>query len=240
MSSGQVPGRRRTGRQARPRGLLIAAEGLDGSGKSATLEGLARWLERRGRPVVTIAWRPSELVARAVLNPRSRPALTPRVAALLAAADAQARIAARIERRLAAGTTVLADRYAWTAIAREVARGLEPDWSANLHAVLPAPDLVVYHRSHPGSAVEQALAGRPASVRSAAVGAAYGEFVGRLLLAYETLVADAAQPAGTDQSRPWPTRLLVLAAGSDPAANARLADAALDELVESRPRGRVA
>jgi hypothetical protein len=61
-----------------------------------------------------------------------------------------------------------------------------------------------------------------------------------LLLAYETLVADAAQPAGTDQSRPWPTRLLVLAAGADPAANARLADAALDELVESRPRGRVA
>ncbi|MFI5198779.1 MAG: dTMP kinase [Candidatus Limnocylindrales bacterium] len=240
MSSGQVPGRRRTGRSARPRGLLIAAEGLDGSGKSATLEGIARWLEHRGRPVVAIAWRPSELVARAVLNPRSRPALTPRVAALLAAADAQGRIAARIERRLAAGTTVLADRYAWTAIAREVARGLEPDWSANLHAVLPAPDLLLYHRTDPGSAVAQALSGRPASVRSAAVGAAYGEFVRRLLLAYEQLVARAAQPSEAGQSRPWPTRLLVLAAGADPAASARLAGNALDELVASGARGGLA
>ena len=219
MSSGQVPARRRrAGRTGHPRGLLIAAEGLDGSGKSATLEGIARWLERRGRPVVTIAWRPSELVARAVLNPRSRPALTPRVAALLAAADAQARIGARIERRLAAGTTVLADRYAWTAIAREVARGLEPDWSANLHAVLPAPDLVVYHRSNPGSAVEQALAGRPASVRSAAVGAAYGEFVGRLLLAYE-------QPRG--RRRPAVRRRPI----------ATVADALAGPGRRSRPRG---
>ena len=132
------------------RGLLIVAEGLDGSGKSTTLDGLARWLERRGRKVRTVAWEPSELVRRAAADPRSRTALTPRVAALMAAADAQRQVGARVARRLAHCDVVLADRYAWTAIAREVARGLELDWSIELHRTLPAPDLILFHRGEAG------------------------------------------------------------------------------------------
>ncbi len=200
-------------------GLLIAAEGLDGSGKSATVDGLAAWLERRERRVKVVTWEPSGRVGRAAADPRSRPSLTPRVAALLAAADAQRRIGLRIARRLARGEVVLADRYAWTAIAREAARGLDLDWSINLHRTLPAPDLVLYHRAEAGSAVERALAGRPPSVRSAAVGAAYGSFVERLLAALEALAARAGADVGT----PWPTRVVELDALADPAANIRLA-----------------
>ncbi len=218
------------------RGLLIVAEGLDGSGKSATIEGLARWLERRRRRVRTIAWEPSELVARAAGEARSRTALTPRVAALLGAADAEARIAAPIRRRLAHGDDVLADRYAWTAIAREVARGLELDWSSDLHRTLPAPDLVIYHRGDARSAVERALAIRPPSVRSAAVGAAYGDFVDRLLGAFDALAERAAGGSGM----PWPARLLVLDAHADPLDNARLAREAIRPLVGPAGAGRAA
>jgi len=218
------------------RGLLIVAEGLDGSGKSATLDGLARWLERRGREVRTIAWEPSELVARAAADPRSRTALTPRVAALLGAADAQHRIGARVGRRLAAGDVVLADRYAWTAIAREVARGLELDWSGDLHRSLPAPDIVLYHRGDAGSAVERALATRPPSVRSAAVGAAYGTFVERLLGAFDAL----AERAWTGSAMPWPTQVVVLDVRADPIVNARRARDAIRPLVEADGPGRAA
>ncbi len=218
------------------RGLLIVAEGLDGSGKSATLDGLARWLERRGREVRTIAWEPSKLVARAAADLRSRTALTPRVAALLAAADAQHRIGARVGRRLAAGDVVLADRYAWTAIAREVARGLDLDWSGDLHGSLPTPDIVLYHRGDAGSAVERALATRPASVRSAAVGAAYGTFVERLLGAFDALAERARDGLGT----PWPTRVVELDVGADPVVNARIARDAVRPLVEAGDSGRAA
>lgn len=208
------------------RGLLIVAEGLDGSGKSATLDSLARWLERRGTKVRTIAWEPSELVGRAAADPRSRTSLTPRVAALLAAADAQRRIGVRVARRLDHGDVVLADRYAWTAIAREVARGLELDWSINLHRTLPAPDLVLFHRAAAGAAVERALATRPASVRSAAVGAAYGSFVDRLLSAFEALIERSRQGSGT----PWPTRVVALDLLADPDSNAQIARDAIRAL----------
>jgi thymidylate kinase len=228
--------RARTPDHLPPRGLLVVAEGLDGSGKSATLDGLARWLERRGREVRTIAWEPSEFVARAAVDLRSRTALTPRVAALLAAADAQHRIGARVSRRLTAGDVVLADRYAWTAIAREVARGLDLDWSGDLHRSLPAPDIVLYHRGDAGSAVERALATRPASVRSAAVGAAYGTFVERLLAAFDALAERARNGLGM----PWPTRVVELDVGADPIVNARIARDAIRPLVEADGSGRAA
>jgi thymidylate kinase len=210
------------------RGLLIVAEGLDGSGKSATVEAIARWLERRGRKVRIVAWEPSELVTRAAADPRSRTALTPRVAALLAAADAQHRIGVPVARRLERDEVVLADRYGWTAIAREVARGLELDWAVNLHQPLPAPDLILYHRGDAGSAIERALATRPPSVRSAAVGAAYGSFVERVLATFEALAERSRRGTGT----PWPSRVVDLDVHADPAANARLARDAVRALVE--------
>jgi dTMP kinase len=209
------------------RGLLIVAEGLDGSGKSATVEGIARWLERRGRRVRIVGWQPSGLVTRAAANPRSRTALTPRVAALLAAADAQHRIGRPVARRLERGEVVLADRYGWTAIAREVARGLELDWAINLHQPLPAPDLILYHRGDAGSAIERALAGRPPSVRSAAVGSAYGSFVERLLGAFEALAQRSRQGSGT----PWSSPVLDLDVHAEPGRNARLAREAVRDLV---------
>ena len=120
---------------------MIAAEGLDGSGKSAGLDALGRWLERKGRRVHLVTWEPSRLVARAARAPRGRQSLTPTVAALLAASEAADRMTAEIRRPLARGDVVLADRYAWTAVAREIARGLDPVWAAALYRFTPRPDL---------------------------------------------------------------------------------------------------
>lgn len=190
-------------RSNRPFGLLIAAEGLDGSGKSAGLDALGRWLERKGRRVHLVTWAPSRLVARAAGAPRGRQVLTPRVAALLAASEAADRFALEIRRPLARGDVVLADRYAWTAVAREVARGLEPGWASAVYRFAPRPDLVIFHRQEPAAALTRALTTRPASVGAEAVAEAYGEFLERLMAAYEWLLSEPV-------TGPWPVPALVL------------------------------
>jgi thymidylate kinase len=197
-------------RSGRPTGLLIAAEGLDGSGKSAGLDSLGRWLERKGRRVHLVRWEPSRLVARAAIAPRGRQVLTPRVAALLAASEAADRVAGEVRRPLARGDVVLADRYAWTAVAREVARGLEPEWVAALYRFMPRPDLVIFHPQEPATALARALATRPTPVGAEAIAAAYAAFLERLLATYERLLADP-------DAGPWPVPSLTLDPRAAPA-----------------------
>jgi thymidylate kinase len=214
-------------RSNRTPGLLIAAEGLDGSGKSAGLDALARWLERKGRRVHLVAWEPSRIVARAAVAPGGRQVLTPRVAALLAASEAAHRIASEIQRPLARGDVVLADRYVWTAVAREVARGLDPAWVASVYRFTPRPDLVLFHRQEPAAALGRALATRRSAAGAEAVALAYGEFLERLMAAYETLLRDRG--AG-----PWPTATLVIDPGTAPGARAAAIRDAIRPMLESR------
>ena len=143
------------------------------------------------------------MVAKAATAPRGRQSLTPRVAALLAASEAADRVTDEIRRPLARGDVVLADRYAWTAVAREVARGLEPGWVVALYRFMPPPDLVIFHRQAPAAALARALATRPMPAGAEAVSAAYALFLERLLEVYDGLLQD---PDGG----PWPVPALVL------------------------------
>lgn len=190
---------------------MIAAEGLDGSGKSAGLDALGRWLERKGRQTHLVAWEPSRLVTRAAAAPRGRQMLTPRVAALLAAAEVADRIARDVRPQLAQGDVVLADRYAWTGVARDVARGLDPAWASAVYRFAPRPDLVIFHRQEPAIAMARALASRPDSVAAASVAGAYGEFLDGLMAAFEWLLDGSS--AG-----PWPVGVLVIDPRSGPDA----------------------
>ena len=214
---------------SRPPSLLVAAEGLDGSGKSLQLDLLARWLERQGRTVTVEPWAPSELVDRAVGSPRLRAALTPRVAALLAAADAARRLDVDVRRPLAAGSIVLADRYAWTAAAREIARGLEPEWVASLYGFAPRPDLVLFFRQAPEAAVVRSLARRESSVRAAAISLVFEGFLERMLAAFDRLSAGAD---GGPAFGPWPVRVAVFDALLEPSRLATQVREAVRPLLE--------
>jgi thymidylate kinase len=197
------------------RPLLIAAEGLDGAGKSAQLDLLARWLERKGRSVAVERWEPSRLIESAAVNPRLRASLTTRVAALLGAAEAARRVELAVQRPLSAGSVVLADRYAWTAIAREVARGLDPGWVANLYRFTPVPDLVLYFEQSVDAALGVALGRHAASTGAAAISSAFGPFLARMVGAYEWLIVDAAAPASADRSAgPWRAPVVRITAGA--------------------------
>jgi dTMP kinase len=61
---------------------------------------------------------------------------------------------------LKAGAIVLADRYAFTAFARDVARGVDPKWVRNLYSFAVQPDLAFYFRVPLDIAVERIMASR--------------------------------------------------------------------------------
>ena len=60
-----------------------------------------------------------------------------------------------VERLKSAGAIVLADRYAFTAYARDVARGVDPEWIRNLYSFAAQPDIVLYFRVPLDVAVER-------------------------------------------------------------------------------------
>lgn len=193
-------------RPIHPPGLLVAIEGIDGAGTTAAANLLARWVERRGRRVHVVPWAASRVVRRAAADGRAGQVLTPRVAALLVAAEAVRATSDAVRSPIENGDVVIADRYAWTAVAREIARGLDPAWIAGLYEPLTPPAVVVLCRERPARAVEWSIVGRLGPERADAVTPAFSAFVGRVATAYDDL--SAGRTGG-----PWPVRSIVLDVG---------------------------
>jgi dTMP kinase len=131
-------------RRDKSRGLLIAFEGPDGSGKTTQRKLLKTWLESRGQTVVSARWASSPLIKPLIQVRKKIRALSPVEYSLLHAIDFRHRVETEILPALWAGKTVLADRYLFTALARDAARGLELDWLLHAYAPLLWPDLVLY------------------------------------------------------------------------------------------------
>jgi dTMP kinase len=139
-------------------GRLIAVEGLDGSGKSTQMERLKESLEAKGLKVVVTSWNSSDLVSDAVRRAKKAQTLTPETFAHLNAADLQARLHSVIIPALKEGAVVLADRWFFTAMARDRTRGMKADWLRHLYANVPKPDLTLYFRIPVDAAIARVLA----------------------------------------------------------------------------------
>ena len=72
--------------------------------------------------------------------------MTPTTFSLLHATDFADRLLYNIVPPLKAGMIVLADRYAYTAFARDVARGVDRRWVRALYSFAVRPDLALYFR----------------------------------------------------------------------------------------------
>jgi dTMP kinase len=77
---------------------------------------------------------------------KKKNALTPTTFSLLHATDFADRLLYNIVPPLKAGMIVLADRYAYTAFARDVARGVDRRWVRELYSFGVRPDLALYFR----------------------------------------------------------------------------------------------
>jgi dTMP kinase len=142
-------------------GRLIAVEGLDGSGKSTQVYLLKQWLEQQGVRVFFSEWNSSVLVKPATRKGKKRQLLTPTTFSLIHATDFADRYERQMLPLLRAGFVVLADRYIFTAFARDVVRGVSPDWVHNLYSYARQPDLTLFFRTPLDVALERILEGRP-------------------------------------------------------------------------------
>jgi dTMP kinase len=141
-------------------GKLIVVEGIDGSGKTTQLGLLAKWLEAAGHRVSVTEWNSSALVKAATKAGKKKNALTPMTFSLLHATDFADRLLYKIVPPLKAGMIVLADRYAYTAFARDTARGVHPQWVRALYSFAVRPDLTMYFRVPLDVSVDRLLARR--------------------------------------------------------------------------------
>ncbi|ALA61030.1 dTMP kinase [Nitrospira moscoviensis] len=140
-------------------GKLIIVEGIDGSGKSTQLLLLHKWLESQGHKVFFTEWNSSRLVKDTTKRGKKAKTLTPTTFSLLHATDFASRLYHDIMPPLKAGMLVLADRYAYTAFARDVVRGVSPRWVRKLYNFSVRPDMAFYFKVPIDVAISRLLGG---------------------------------------------------------------------------------
>ncbi|MEJ5283917.1 MAG: dTMP kinase [Brevinematales bacterium] len=127
-------------------GRLIAVEGIDGSGKSTQIYLLKKWLESEGYSVFFTEWNSSNLVKDTIKRGKRENLLTPLTFSILHATDFADRYIHLIIPPLKAGMIVLCDRYFYTALARDTARGVPFDWVKDVYGFAIEPDLTFYFK----------------------------------------------------------------------------------------------
>ncbi len=128
----------------RLRGHLVAIEGSDGVGRSTQIELLRPWLELEGYAVSNTGWTRSPLLHETIDEAKAGHQLTVTTFSLLYAADFADRLEHEILPALQAGFIVIADRYMYTAFARNAVMGADPAWTRGLFGMALVPDLVLY------------------------------------------------------------------------------------------------
>jgi dTMP kinase len=180
-------------------GKLIIVEGIDGSGKSTQLALLSQWLRSRGVAVAFSEWNSSPLVKETTRRGKKKAMFTPITFSLIHATDFADRMERYILPMLKAGAVVCADRYLYTACARDVVRGVGRKWVRNLYRFAVQPNLAFYFRVPLEVAIGRILGGRNAIKYYEAgmdlwlsrdVEESFRIFQGRILEEYESMVTE--------------------------------------------------
>jgi dTMP kinase len=143
------------------KGRLIIVEGIDGSGKSTQIHLLEQWLRSRNIAVFLTEWNSSDMVKEITSKGKKKGKLTPTTFSLLHATDFADRYERKILPLLRAGYIVLADRYVYTAFARDIVRGCSRNWVYKVYSYALKPDLIFYFKVPIDVAIERILVGRP-------------------------------------------------------------------------------
>jgi dTMP kinase len=127
-------------------GKLIVIEGTDGVGRSTHVDLLRTWLESGGHAVLDTGMTRSVLAGRGIKNAREGHTLGRLTMQLYYATDFADRLENQMLPALRAGFVVLTDRYIYSAIARAVVRGADPEWVRATYGIALVPDAVFYLR----------------------------------------------------------------------------------------------
>lgn len=137
------------------KGRFIVIEGPDASGRSTQIELLSSKLEADGHAVLNAGLRRSELIGQGILEAKRNFVLGRRTISLFYAADFADQLENKIIPGLRSGYIVLSDRYIYTLMAREAARGIDSSWSNNLYGFALRPDIVFYLDVDPNELVHR-------------------------------------------------------------------------------------
>jgi dTMP kinase len=138
-------------------GRLIVMEGADGSGRSTQMEILRDYLENKGHATVNVGLRRSTLVSEELREAKQGNILGEITRSLFYATDFADQLENRIIPALKAGFIVLADRYIYTLMARDIVRGAERGWVRSLYGIALVPDLVINIKVSPAQLIERNL-----------------------------------------------------------------------------------
>jgi dTMP kinase len=138
-------------------GTLIVIEGADGSGRSTQIAHLVNWLETCGHATVQVGLKRSSLVSEELEKAQEGNVLSRTTLALFYATDFADQLENVISPALKAGFIVLADRYIYTLMARDMVRGMDETWLKNLYGIAPVPDAVFYLSVEPEELVQRNL-----------------------------------------------------------------------------------
>ncbi|MBA3241346.1 MAG: thymidylate kinase [Acidobacteria bacterium] len=186
------------GRHSFP-GKLFVVEGTDGSGKSTQLSLLYQWLRAEGHDVFFSEWNSSPLVKDTTRRAKRRRLFTPSTFSLLHATDFADRTERDIIPPLKAGAIVLADRYIYTAFARDVARGCDRAWVRGVYRFAVRPTVAFFFRAPLDVAIDRIVSGRPElKYYEAGLDLGWSDdgeesfkiFQGRILEEYDLMVAE--------------------------------------------------
>jgi dTMP kinase len=139
-------------------GKLIAVEGADGSGRSTQIARLVEWLEGCGHATVQVGLKRSTLVSEELNQAQHGNILSHTTLSLFYATDFADQLENIILPALKAGFMVLADRYIYTLMARDIVRGMDAAWLKNLYSIALVPDAVFYLNVSPEQLVQRNFA----------------------------------------------------------------------------------
>jgi len=139
-------------------GKLIVVEGSDGSGRSTQISRLGEWLEGCGYATTQVGLKRSTLVSEELAKAQQGNILSRITLSLFYATDFADQLENIILPALKAGLIVLADRYIYTLMARDMVRGMEETWLRNLYGLALEPDAVFYLNVSPEQLVQRTFA----------------------------------------------------------------------------------
>ena len=138
-------------------GRLIVIEGADGSGRSTQIRRLVDWLEASGHATTQVGLKRSNLASEELESAKNGNILNRTTLSLFYATDFADQLENIIIPSLRAGFIVLADRYIYTLMARDMVRGLDEDWVKSLYSIAIKPDAVFYLKLPPEKLIQRNL-----------------------------------------------------------------------------------
>jgi dTMP kinase len=127
-----------------PEGLFIVLEGIDGTGKSTQTRRLGEWFISQGREVVLSREPTDGPWGRKLRESAATGRLSPQDELQYFLNDRRQHVEEKIAPALAAGKVVILDRYYFSTMAYQGARGFDPAEIRRMNeAFAPAPDLLL-------------------------------------------------------------------------------------------------